>query len=183
MLCKPVRAQYVREALILFLGVLIVRAFFFVCRWIRVVLRIKRICHQAFQWLIVRWQRTVFQPAGNPYPSCAVRMHDERLVTGKGVIAFGVFGRLVIRWLILSEVRSVVAGPLLPVGIPPHQPFALAPRRAVRSRRRTVIQDPAIAWPSVAPSMSVTAFWLALTSFIFIRRGHHAGVDPATTGG
>src|ERR1041385_1027600 len=138
------------------------------------MLRRKRMRHQTFQRLIVRRQWTIIQSAGDPDPAHAVRMHNERFIASYGIIALRIFRRLVIRWFLLREVRSVMAGPFLLVGIPPHQRFALAPWLAIGTRRRSVVQNPSITRPCVAPPVSVATLGFALTSFIFIRRGHHA---------
>ena len=146
------------------------------------MLGIKRIRDNAFQRLIVRWQRAVFQSAGNPNPSHAVRMHDEWLVTGNCIIAFRAFLWPIVWRLLLCEVRSVVACPFLLFGVPPHQRFALAPWLSIRTRRSTVVQNPAITWPCISPSVPVAAFGFAIARLVFVGRRHHAGINPAAAG-
>src|SRR5207237_7761228 len=88
-------------------------------------------------------------------------------------------GRNVIRRLSFAEIRRVVPHPLAIRSVPPHELLAIAPRRAVRARRRAVVEDASIGRPRKSPSLSVSTLSLALARAVAIGRGIHAGVDPA----
>src|SRR5204862_5785403 len=104
-------------------------------------------------------------------------MHDERRVAGERFIAALVRVGLVVRRLAARAIRDVVSDPLALLFVPPDQRLALTPRRAVRLRRRAVVEDAAVERPRVTPAVSVAALRLAFVRFVFVLE--HAGVDPA----
>src|SRR5262249_27369342 len=129
------------------------------------------------------WQRPIFQAAGHPDPALAVGVHDEWLIAAEGIIAFRANPGLVIGRLGGSEIRRVEPGPRFLLFVPPNQFLALAPGAAIGTRGSTVVQNAPVRRPGESPAMAVQTFWLPLPGFVFARRWHDAGVDPATTGG
>src|SRR5688572_6573592 len=115
-------------------------------------------------------KRTVLQAARHPQPAHAVGMHDEWFVSP---VVAGRFAAL--------EVGHVMAGPFAFRFIPPHQRLALAPRFAVGTRRRAVVEDAPVERPRVTPTVPITALRCALARFVLTVE--NAGVDPAAAGG
>ena len=109
-------------------------------------------------------------------------MHDERRIAAERGVALGPWRRHVVRRLVAREVRRVESGPALGHPVPPDQLFALAPRRAVRFCRGTVVEDAAIRGPGESPTVAVRAGRLAFARPVAAWRGIHAGVDPASAG-
>src|SRR6476469_1464937 len=105
----------------------------------------------------MRRQRAVLQPARHIQPPDAVRMHRERLIPGDCLVSCRTLRRRVVRRLVLREIWYVVAGPAPVRPIPPHELLAIAPRRSVRFRRCTVVEDAPIGWPGVPPPMAILA--------------------------
>src|SRR6185436_2195522 len=107
-------------------------------------------------------------------------MHDERRVAGERFVAVALRAGLVIGRLAAREVGDVVSGPFFPVRVPPHQRLPLAPRRAVGTRGRAVIEDAPVERPGVAPAMSVSSLGRALVGLVL--PVEDAGVNPAAAG-
>src|SRR5437868_14268864 len=108
------------------------------------MLGIERILQRRFQRLVVSGQRSVFESAGDPNPSHAIWMHDERLITRDCVIALCILRGSVAWRLVFFEIRRIVADPLLLLRIPPDQLLALTPRPAIGACRRAVIEDASV---------------------------------------
>src|SRR3954453_7390621 len=138
---EPIRGQYVGKALVGRIRVLVVGALHRICGGILRDVRIQQIVTGRLQRFVVGGQRAIFQSARDPDPAHAVRMHDEGLIARDGVVAIGIFARLVIGSFVFGEVGVVVAGPLVLLLVPPDEFLALAPRLAVGTRRRAVIKD------------------------------------------
>src|SRR6478672_1891887 len=81
------------------------------------------------------------------------------------------------------EIRSVRAGPLLLLVVPPDQFLALAPRLAVWPRRSPVVNDAAIVRPREAPAVPEQPLGLALERLVLAEVRRHPAVDPATRRG
>src|SRR5579864_8680861 len=107
-------------------------------------------------------------------------MHDERFVTGQSVVSGAAILRPIIRGFCRCEIGNIIPEPFLLLCIPPDQFLALAPRRAIGSRRSTVVEDAAIAGPGESPAMTVKIFGLAFSGKILSRLGKDAGVNPTT---
>ena len=180
---QAIGREHEREALIAQVGVAVVGTNLLVDRRIGRVLGIKRIAEGRFQRLVVRGQRTVFQAAGDVQPADAVGMQDERLVAGDGIHALCALGRLVVGPLLLVEVGTVKAGPLLLLFVPPDQLLALAPRLAVGTRRSAVVQDAHVVRPGESPAVSEVVDRLALVGDVLVLAGMNAAVNPAAARG
>src|ERR1700758_5213460 len=110
-------------------------------------------------------------------------MKDEGTIAGKGRISFSTFRRPVVGWLCRGEVRNIQAGPLLLRFVPPDQFLTLAPRPAIGTRRRAVIQDAAIGRPGKRPTVSVEILGLAFVGTILTGSGKDAGINPTAARG
>src|SRR5438067_13607276 len=104
-------------------------------------------------------------------------MHDERRVSGQGLVA--VFLRIagIVGALLFREVGDVIAYPLPFRLVPPDQLLPLAPRLPVGGGGAAVVEDAPVAWPGVAPAVAVAAARLARVRFVLAVED--AGVDPA----
>src|SRR4029453_15611349 len=98
---------------------------------------------------------------GGEQPCLAVGLHDERVDAGDRCDARGALGRAVGRGTVGDEVRHIVAGPSSLLLVPPDQGLALAPRPAVRIRRRPVVEPPPVGGPSPSPLRRHPALLLA----------------------
>src|SRR5205823_7971951 len=114
-------------------------------------LRVERVAERRLVRLVVRRQRPVLEPLGDVEPGAAVRLHDERVVAGDGVLGLGAVGRHVARLLVLLEVGYVEARPLALAAVPPDVALALGPRVAVRIGGGAVVDDPAVRRPGPRP--------------------------------
>src|SRR3954469_14071895 len=99
----------------------------------------------------MRRQRSVDDAARCVQPTLAVRLHDERVGTADGVRPSGVLVGNVIGTLVRDEIRYVMTGPLTGVFVPPDVRLALAPRVALRVRRRAVVDDATVCRPCPSP--------------------------------
>src|SRR4051812_9474098 len=98
-------------------------------------LRIKRIANHGLEWLVVRWQRTVFQSAINVQPTNTVGVQDEGLVAWYCGHALSVGEISGIVWsLVEDEVRAIKSRPFTFAFVPPNEFLTFAPRLAVRTR-------------------------------------------------
>src|SRR4051794_23119807 len=113
-------------------------------------------------------------------------MQDEQSAAAQRLHAGRAARRLIARRLVRLEVRLVPeAGPLLPLLVPPDVLLALGPRLALRIRRGTVVEDPAIARPRPGPLASdpvllpVRLLTRRLVDAVLV----DARVDPGAAGG
>src|SRR5437660_9867485 len=160
---QAIGAENIGEAgVATFEGIRVIRTLHLFGDGIHRYLRIERIAADALQRLVMRGQWPIFQAAGNPDPSSAIRMHDERLIASQGIIAPGIFVGLVIWRLLFGEIRNVVAGPFFLFLVPPDQLLALAPRLAIRTRRCPVVENSPVTRPGIAPAVPVQAVRLTL---------------------
>ena len=92
----------------------------------------------------------------DPYPSDAIGMQDEWLVSRESRVAdFGPFRRLIVGRLGRDEIGDVVARPFFVFRVPPDQFLSFAPRLAVRTRRSAVVEDAAVGRPGKSPAVAV----------------------------
>ena len=75
-------------------------------------LRVERVVERRLVRLVVRRQRAVLEALRDEEPAAPVRLHDERVVAGDGVLGLRAVGRHVVGLLVLVEVGHVEAGPL-----------------------------------------------------------------------
>ena len=151
----------------------------------RLLLFVQHVVHRGLVRLIVGGQWAVGKPGRCKEPTAAICLHNEGIGAIEGVRAHGVDRSLVVRGLGSREVRHVIANPLTLVSVPPHILLALGPRRAVRLRRGTVVEQAAVGRPYPTPLGS----YLVLLRPRYLARGlinavlKHAGIDPATARG
>src|SRR5581483_9863364 len=111
-------------------------------------------------------------------------MEEEGLVPGKRFGSRAVLHvALVIGRLFGIEVGRILPRPLLLFLIPPDEFLALAPRLAVGTCRRPVVEDANIVGPGESPTVTEQGFRFALVGFVLARVGEYSGVNPATAGG
>src|SRR5579862_6628137 len=80
-------------------------------------------------------------------------------------------------------IRIVESRPFLFVLVPPDEFFPLAPRLAIRPRRRPVVNDAAVVRPGEAPAVAEQVFWLSFIGAISIFFRENAAIDPRSAGG
>src|SRR5579883_1769864 len=182
MLCKAIGAQHVREARVAAgFCVSVFRPLLSIGDGVCTVRRVERIGGDAFQRLVVRRQRAIFEPTAYPDPAHAIRMHDEWLVASESFVAGCIFWRLIFGGFGLGEIRIIQTGPLFLFFVSPDELLAFAPWFAIGTCRSAVVEDPPIARPGIAPSVSVSALRIPLSRFVLAPCGHDSGVDPAAT--
>src|SRR5215469_11432732 len=131
----------------------------------------------------MRGQRTVFQSARDVKPSDAIGMQGEwsraaeanDTEAGVQIVRRG-------RSQVFFVVGVVETSPFFFRFIPPHQLFALAPRSAVRTRRRAVINDAAVVGPGKSPAVAEQIFRIPVICAIAPFRGINATVNPSSAG-
>src|SRR4030095_13905033 len=108
-------------------------------------------------------------------------MQNDRRVTGNCIESFCAYLRLVVGRFSFYKPGNVYAGPFFRV--PPHQFFPFAPWMTVRPRTSTVIDDPAIARPREAPSVTKIIFGFARVGLVYAIPAKNARINPAAARG
>src|SRR5690348_16651675 len=127
----------------------------------------------------MRGQRTIFQSAGDVQPANSIRMQCERTRAAQRLDSFTFFQIIFGFWREFFWVIGIVQpAPLLLLFIPPDQFFALAPRLAIRTCRRPVIDDAAIVWPGESPTVAEQVMRFAFIGAIPVFFRKDAAINP-----
>ena len=118
------------------------------------VARVERVAYRRLERFVVGRHRPVLQTCRNMKPAESVFVQEKRRVAGDRVQTLLVAFRFETRALFQRKIGNVVSGPFFLRLIPPDQFLAFAPRFAIWTRARPIIDDAAIARPGEAPAVS-----------------------------
>src|SRR5579872_1115489 len=160
------------------LGIRIIWTLFLIRRRVCLLL-IQRILDNRFERLVVRGQRTIFQPARHIDPAHAVGMQRER--SGATERFYTMAPLQICRgvgWHFFVIIWDVGSGPVLLISVPPNELFPLAPGLAIGARRSAVVNNSAIIRPGKTPAMAKRILRVSLPRSIAVAVRKHAAIDP-----
>src|SRR5579875_868509 len=145
---------------------------------------VERVLDDGLNRLVVRRQWPILGPARREEPAFAIRLDDKGRIAGDEVHPLGIWLRSIAWRAVHHEVRSIEAGPLALLGVPPDVALALAPGLTLGIGAGAVVHHASVAGPGPGPVEVhvLVQLAVALVGAVAPLLGINAGIDPAAAG-